>query len=204
MTTLTSSPALIVFPVGRRLSQWKTFWLRLYSTDVYGDLGFQIWNSKNLDHRGCQFKTSLFNELLKLLGIYCIHTMAYHPQANGMVEWFYRQLKTELRAHVFHVLVWNFTHNIKESLLFSPAELLFGTPFTLPAKCSKKALPPLASTDYISRLLSFMSGIKFVMPRNTSRNGHLFFYLTKNPEIHSVLVTQDPTRCSIGIIWTCC
>lgn len=73
-----------------------------------------------------------------------------------------------------------------------------------PVKCSKKALPPLASTDYISRLLSFMSGIKFVMPRNTSRNGHLFFYLTKNPEIHSVLVTQDPTRCSIGIIWTCC
>ena len=43
--------------------------------------------------RGAQFSSGLFTQLTKIWGIKCIMTTAYHPQANGLVERFYRRLK---------------------------------------------------------------------------------------------------------------
>lgn len=48
--------------------------------------------------RGTQFTSSLFSKLSEILGIQKIHTSAYHPQANGMVERFHRQLKASIIA----------------------------------------------------------------------------------------------------------
>ncbi|KAA3680865.1 uncharacterized protein DEA37_0003115 [Paragonimus westermani] len=49
--------------------------------------------------RGTQFESVLFSQLTKLLGVHRARTTAYHPQANGLVERFHRQLKASLRAH---------------------------------------------------------------------------------------------------------
>ena len=48
--------------------------------------------------RGRQFTSTLWTMLNKLLGIEAKTTTAYHPQANGMVERFHRQLKTALKT----------------------------------------------------------------------------------------------------------
>ncbi|BHF61005.1 hypothetical protein SprV_0100397500 [Sparganum proliferum] len=48
--------------------------------------------------RGSQFESTLFRDLTSLLGTNGIRTTAYHPQANGLVERFHRQLKTSLMA----------------------------------------------------------------------------------------------------------
>ena len=49
--------------------------------------------------RGRQFESNLWDELMRLLGSKRIHTTAYHPSSNGLVERFHRQLKASLKAH---------------------------------------------------------------------------------------------------------
>lgn len=43
--------------------------------------------------QGNQFESSLFRELTNILGVKRVHTTAYHPQANGMIERTHRVIK---------------------------------------------------------------------------------------------------------------
>ena len=54
--------------------------------------------SKIVTDRGRQFESNLWNSLMSLLGTKRARTTAYHPQSNGMIERFHRQLKTALKA----------------------------------------------------------------------------------------------------------
>lgn len=53
--------------------------------------------------QGTQFKTTVRNNVTKLLGVQRIRrysiTTAFHPQSNGMVERFYRQLKSAIKCY---------------------------------------------------------------------------------------------------------
>lgn len=46
-----------------------------------------------------QFESTLFDEMTKVLGCKRLRTTAYHPQANGLVERFHKQLKASLLSH---------------------------------------------------------------------------------------------------------
>ena len=48
--------------------------------------------------QGRQFTSSLWRELMSLLGISHSMTTAYHPQSNGLIERFHRTLKERLMA----------------------------------------------------------------------------------------------------------
>ena len=48
--------------------------------------------------QGHQFESSLWTELMKLLGIKRIRTTAYHPIANGIIKHFHRQLKASIKS----------------------------------------------------------------------------------------------------------
>ncbi len=50
--------------------------------------------------RGPQFTSAVWAVLCDKLNILHLQTTAYHPQSNGMVERFHRQLKNALRASV--------------------------------------------------------------------------------------------------------
>ena len=50
--------------------------------------------------RGTQFTSSLWSNICYLLGIKHISTTAFHPQSNGMVERFHRQLRNSLPARL--------------------------------------------------------------------------------------------------------
>ena len=50
--------------------------------------------------RCAHFTSALWAQLSLLLGSNIHHTTAFHPQANEMVETFYRNLKTSLKAHL--------------------------------------------------------------------------------------------------------
>ncbi|KFD60560.1 hypothetical protein M514_27264 [Trichuris suis] len=92
--------------------------------------------------QGRQFQSSLWLALAKFLGIQLAPTSAYHPQANGLIERFHRQLKSALTAHVHHSRQWvdslpfallGIRSAVKEDLRHCPAELVYGSSLRLPA-----------------------------------------------------------------------
>jgi hypothetical protein len=116
--------------------------------------------------RGTQFSSSTWTSLCKKLGIIHIMTTAYHPQSNGMIERSHRQLKNSLRArlagdqwsdHLPWVLL-GLRAAPKEDANVSSAELVFGTPLTLPGELVDAAEPPAAV------FLTKMQATTFVPP----------------------------------------
>jgi hypothetical protein len=100
--------------------------------------------------RGAQFTSTLWAAFCGLLGIQHHPTSAYHPQANGMVERFHRQLKNSLRArlcgsnwvdHLPWVLL-GLRAAPKEDSGVSSAEMLYGSPLSLPGQFLTSAEPP--------------------------------------------------------------
>jgi hypothetical protein len=92
--------------------------------------------------RGVQFSSGVLAGLCQRLGISHHSTTAYHPQSNGMVEGFYRQLKDALRARLqgqdwVSQLPWvllGLRSAPKEKANISSAEIVYGTSLTLPGE----------------------------------------------------------------------
>jgi len=108
--------------------------------------------------RGTQFMSSTWSSLCTKLGILHISTTAYHPQSNGMVERSHRQLKNSLRArlaandwpdHLPWVLL-GLRAAPKEDANVSSAELVYGTPLSLPGEFVQGKEPPAA--EFLSRM----------------------------------------------------
>ena len=89
--------------------------------------------------RGSQFTSRLWLGIAKSLGYTLHHTTAYHPQANGMVERFHRNLKEALKARLQDndwvlALPWvmfMIRTAPKEDLNCSAAEMVFGSTLTV-------------------------------------------------------------------------
>jgi transposase InsO family protein len=123
--------------------------------------------------RGSQFTSKLWTAIAKLLGTKLHHTTAYHPQSNGLVERFHRHLKTALRAHLttpnwLDELPWvllGIRTAPKEDMHGSSAELVYGTPLTVPGDFVAKQQDP---ANILPHLLEQVS--KF-LPIPTSNHG---------------------------------
>ena len=90
--------------------------------------------------RGPQFTSKLWSAICKLLGTHLNKTTAYHAQANGLVERFHRRLKDSLKSKLtgpnwMDQLPWvllGIRSEPKEDLEASTAELVYGSPLTVP------------------------------------------------------------------------
>jgi len=95
-----------------------------------------------ISDRGVQFCSEVWSVLMKKLGVQHRLTTAYHPQANGMIERFHRQLKDALRSRSASIdwakhLPWvmlGLRAAPKEDSGLSAAELMFGAPLALPGQ----------------------------------------------------------------------
>uniref|UniRef100_A0A1X7SFI7 Integrase catalytic domain-containing protein n=1 Tax=Amphimedon queenslandica TaxID=400682 RepID=A0A1X7SFI7_AMPQE len=98
--------------------------------------------------RGSQFKSSLWTQLMTLLGTTHCHTTSYHPQTNGLVERFHRQLKSALKTHtgtswtesVPIVLIGNHTA-LKGDVHCTAAKLVYGMSLQLPGEFFSPSIP---------------------------------------------------------------
>ena len=92
--------------------------------------------------RGRQFTSALWAEFSKLFGIETHTTTAYHPQSNGMVERFHRQLKAALKARTtgpdwvaeLPMVMLGIRSSWRVDPDCSPAELVYGSTLRLPGE----------------------------------------------------------------------
>ena len=141
--------------------------------------------------RGSQFESRLWAELSKLLGTSRIRTCAYHPEANGMVERFHRQLKSALRtdddtaswSDQLPLVLLGVRTALKEDLGCTAADLVYGCSLRLPGDF----LSPMSSSassdpaSLASRLRAAMSELRPTPPRPGSRQ---------------IFISQDMQTCS--------
>jgi hypothetical protein len=93
--------------------------------------------------RGRQFTSALWEGLCQNLQINHISTTAYYLQSNGLVERTHRQIKEALRARLAgnkwpENLPW-----VLFGLRAASAELVFGTPLTLPGQLLTRQETPM-------------------------------------------------------------
>lgn len=140
--------------------------------------------------RGRQFESSLFKNLSHLLGAQHIHTTAYHPMSNGMVERFHRQLKAAIKTQdktaswteTLPLIMLGIRTAFKTDLNCSAAELVYGTSLRIPGEFFQRAInPPIDSAeDYAQRLRLLMQDLRPVATRIPStRSTFVSPYLAK-------------------------
>ncbi|XP_018321592.1 protein NYNRIN-like [Agrilus planipennis] len=91
--------------------------------------------------QGRQFMSTLSGHLTSMVGISHLHTTAYHPQANGMVERLHRQLKAAIKYHsserwteVLPTVLLGIRAAWKEDINSTSAELTYRQPLRLPGE----------------------------------------------------------------------
>ena len=92
--------------------------------------------------RGAQFESKLWDGSCNQFGIVRNRTTSYHPQSNGMVERFHRQLKAAIMAHespnpwttTLPAVLLGARFAVKELLGRSATKIVYGTTLRPPGK----------------------------------------------------------------------
>ena len=135
--------------------------------------------------RGSQFTSQIWSKLAELLGIKLYHTTAYHPQANGLVERFHRHLKSSLRARLqgtnwIDELPWvllGIRTAPKADLNTSSAELVFGSPISVPGDFISTQTTELSLSQFLNHLRNAVGSLA---PIPTAKHGPVTTYLPQS------------------------
>ena len=126
--------------------------------------------------RGAQFTSQLWADIAELYGTKLHLTTAYHPQANGLVERFHRHFKSALRARLngpnwVDELPWillGIRTAPKDDLRSSSAELVYGSPLTVPGDFLSSPGTGPAADQQLRRLRQHANSLA---PVPTSQHG---------------------------------
>ena len=105
--------------------------------------------------RGAQFESRLWDTLCNQFGITSNRTTSYHPQSNGIVEHFHRQLKAAIMAHespypwttTIPAVLLGIRSAVKETLGRSAAEMTYEMTLRLPGDFTENYTVE-ANTDF--------------------------------------------------------
>ena len=134
-------------------------------------------------NRGRQFESQLWTNLMALLGIKRSRTTSYHPQANGMVECFHRQLKAALKTQpipeawmtTLPLILLGIRTALKQDLNSTAAEMVYGITLRLPCEFfnASPTTPLPDPSEFLNNLKAHFRNIKPVSPRSSPTNAHI-------------------------------
>ena len=121
-----------------------------------------------ISDRGPQFVSQLWTEIAQLLGVELRQTAAFHPQSNGMVERFHRQLKASLTARLtgpnwttqLPLVLLGIPAAHKDDLDASPAEMVYGIELQLPGQFRAPAEGNPAAGPFLEDLRRAMTRLQ--------------------------------------------
>ncbi|GFW34057.1 integrase catalytic domain-containing protein [Trichonephila clavipes] len=100
-------------------------------------------------------------------------TTGYHPQANRMIEELHRPLKSAIKCHaterwteVLPIILQGLRASLKEDILCTPAELVFGTTIRLPGEMFDSSKPDDDVVNFVSKLKSHMQSLHPKPPKH--------------------------------------
>ncbi|GFW41719.1 retrovirus-related Pol polyprotein from transposon 412 [Trichonephila clavipes] len=163
-----------------RFSKWPEAQpLKDITAETVAEAFFSSWVSRFgtpsilTTDRGRQFESSHFKALSKLLRVQKCRKTGYHPQANGMIEELHRPLKSAIKCHaterwteVLPIILLGLRASLKEDILCTPAELVFGTTIRLPGEMFDSSKPDDDVVNFVSKLKSHMQSVHPKPPKH--------------------------------------
>ena len=123
-----------------------------------------------LSDRGTNLLSHLMLRICKTLGIIKLNTTSYHPECDGMVEWFNRTLKTMLRKRAAQYgihwdkhlpgILWAYRTTPHDTTGEKSSMLLFGWDCKSPSEAAMLPLDvaqPMVVADYWQELIEPLS-----------------------------------------------
>lgn len=99
--------------------------------------------------QGSQFEFQLFTAMTQLIGSKRIHTTAFHPASNGMIERWHRALKAAIMCHqtsewttILPTVLLGLRTCYKKDIEGSAAEYMYGTTLRIPGEFFTQEEPP--------------------------------------------------------------
>lgn len=147
--------------------------------------------------QGRQFESDLFRRLMNIGATKRIRTTSYHPQANGMIERFHRQVKAALMCHsetwqqALPLVLLGVRTALKEDLKCSSAELVYGEPLRLPGEfLVPTSIQPNRVEDFVVQLQAHMAKLR---PVPAARHARPTSFVFKDLENTSHVLLRDDT-----------
>lgn len=150
--------------------------------------------------QGKQFESKLFRQLNHLAGTKQIHTTAYHPAANGMVERLHRQMKAAIKCHqtnrwteTLPTVLMGIRAAWREDLKCTSAELVYGEPLRLPGEfLNARSSDKDDLTGFVKGLSQQMHNLRPV--EGTRHNNRRTFIFKDLHSTTHVLLRDDTIR----------
>ena len=130
-----------------------------------------------LTDMGTNFISQIFLNICKLFKIKKLNCSAYHPETNGVLERYHRNLKTYLRMFVeekgttnwcklISYATFSYNTQIHSSINFTPFELVFGKIANIPICTNIQGLSEYCYDDYAIYLKELLKNIRSIAKAN--------------------------------------
>uniref|UniRef100_A0A3B1J3T9 Gypsy retrotransposon integrase-like protein 1 n=1 Tax=Astyanax mexicanus TaxID=7994 RepID=A0A3B1J3T9_ASTMX len=120
--------------------------------------------------QGTNFMSKIFGQVMRTLNVQHVVSSPFRPESQGALERFHQSLKSALRKFCFEsgkqwdegvpMMLFALRESVQESLMFSPAELVFGHTLRGPLKAMQESLMTHSDTVQSKSVLEYVDSFR--------------------------------------------